>query len=356
MLASVLGLGGLLWWWSPGAPEPFLDGDGHPIAGSISEKITVPINGVDHGMVIRGKDVANPVLLWVHGGPGMPDYFLTQDYPTGLEDLFTIVWWDQRGAGLSYHSDVPPESMTIEQFIDDTVAVTDYLRSRFAQDKIYLLGHSWGSFIALQAAARSPQRYAAYLGMAQVVYQLRSEKLAYDHLLGAYRDRGDTDMVGRLEAAPVTMSGGTPEAYLKVRDAAMHGLGVGTMHDMGSVVTGIFLRSLRFHGYTLSEKLDLWRGRGFSRGFGMWEPMIHTDLRTVVPELEVPVYFLEGKHDYTAVTSLARAYFDELRAPVKGFYVFDDSAHSPLLEQPDQGHDVVEHDVLTGTTSLATAR
>ncbi len=141
----------------------------------MSQKVAVPINGVQQGMVILGADATNPVLLWVHGGPGMPDYPLTQQYPTGLEDLVTVVWWDQRGAALSYASDIPRDSMTIEQFIDDTVAATDYLRQWFHQDRIYLLGHSWGSFIALQAAARSPDRYMAYLGMAQVVHQLESE-------------------------------------------------------------------------------------------------------------------------------------------------------------------------------------
>ncbi len=320
--------------------------------GSLSEKVRIRVNGVDQGMVIRGRDVSNPVLLWVHGGPGMPDYFLTQDYPTGLEDLLTIVWWDQRGAGLSYHSGIPADSMTIDQYVEDTLSVTDYLRDRFGQDRIYLLGHSWGSLIAVQAAARSPKRYAAYLGMAQVVHQLESEKLAYDHMLAAYRERGDAKMVRKLEAAPVTMTGGTPQSYLNVRDAAMHRLGVGTTHDMGSVISGIFLRSLRFRGYTAGEKIALWRGRRFSRGFGLWEQLIRIDLRETVPELQVPVYLLEGKYDYTAVTSLARDYLGKLRAPVKKFYLFEHSAHSPLLEEPSRGHDVLEHDVLPGTTSL----
>ena len=304
-------------------------------------------------MVIRGKDTANPVLLWVHGGPGMPDYFLTRPYPTNLEDLFTVVWWDQRGAGLSYDPGIPPATMTIDQFVDDTVALADYLRERFNQDRIYLLGHSWGSFIAVQAAARAPERFKAYLGMAQVVHQLESEKLAYDYMLAAYRERGDKRMVRKLEAAPVTMDGGTPEAYLKVRDAAMHRLGVGTTHDMKSVITGIFLPSWRFSGHTWGEKLALWRGRAFSRSFGMWEQLIATDLRVTVPALQIPVYFLEGRYDYTCVTSLARDYFQQLEAPVKGFYLFDNSAHCPLLEQPQVGRRVLEQDVLTGTTSLA---
>jgi pimeloyl-ACP methyl ester carboxylesterase len=352
VLVSTLSVTSLVSWWSPGTTEPFLDATGHRLPGSISQKLSVPVNGVQQGMVIRGEDASNPVLLWVHGGPGMPDYPLTQQYPTDLEDLFTVVWWDQRGAALSYDSEIPPDTMTIEQFVDDTLAVSDYLRERFNQDRIYILGHSWGSLIAVQAAARSPERYKAYLGMAQAVYQLESEKLAYDYMLAAYRERGDTDMVRELEAAPVTMSGGTPEAYLKVRDKAMHQLGIGTTHDMKSVITGIFLPSWRFRGYTLREKVNLWRGRAFSRSFGLWDQLIRIDLRKTVPALQIPVYFLEGKYDYTCVTSLARDYFEKLQAPVKSFYVFDNSAHSPLLEEPQVAQRILEHDVLAGTTTM----
>lgn len=286
----------------------------------------------------------------------MPDYPLTQQYPTGLEDVFTVVWWDQRGAALSYDSQTPPDSMTIEKFIDDTLAVTDYLRDRFGQDRIYLLGHSWGSYIALQAAARSPERYLAYLGMAQMVHQLESEMIAYDYMVTAYTERGDTDMVRQLEAAPVTMAAGTPAAYLKLRDTAMHELGIGTTRDMKSVITGIFLASWRFRGYTVQEKVNLWRGRAFSRSFGLWDQFIRVDLRTTVPALQIPVYFLEGKYDYTCVTSLARDYFEQLQAPVKGFYVFGDSAHSPLLEEPHKARRILQQDVLAGTTTLADLR
>jgi pimeloyl-ACP methyl ester carboxylesterase len=174
-------------WPAFGAPRPFVAADGRRRPGSIAEKVSVPINGVQQGMVMRGEDATKPALLWVHGGPEMPDYVLTQQYPPRVEDLLTVAWWDQRGAALSYHRDVPPESMTIEQFIDDTLAVTDYLRARVTQDTIYLLGPSWGSFLALQAAARAPERYRAYLAMAQTVHQLESEKVVYDYMLEAYR-------------------------------------------------------------------------------------------------------------------------------------------------------------------------
>jgi pimeloyl-ACP methyl ester carboxylesterase len=331
----------------------FRNATGGQLPGSVSEKVWVDINRIKQGLVILGRSERNPVLLWVHGGPGMPDYLLTEQYPTELEDLFTVVWWDQRGAALSYDPTIPPETMTIEQFVSDTLAVTDYLRQRFHQDKIYLLGHSWGSLIAIQAAARSPERYHAYLGMAQMVHQVESEKLAYDYMVAEYRGRQDTRMVRDLEAAPVSLTTGTPEAYLKLRDKAMHRLGIGTTHDMASVITGLFLPSWTFPGYTLREKINLWRGRAFSRSFGLWDQLIWIDLRTSVPRLEVPVYFLEGRYDYTCATELARDYFRTLDAPIKGFYEFGDSAHSPVFEEPDVAHRILQADVLTGTNALA---
>jgi pimeloyl-ACP methyl ester carboxylesterase len=307
-------------------------------------------------MFVKGRNRSNPVLLWVHGGPGMPDYFLLEQYPTGLEELFTVVWWDQRGTGLSYDPDIPAGTMTVEQFIADTLAVTDYLRDRFDQDKLYLLGHSWGSFIGIQAAARAPERYHAYIGMAQMVYQLRSEQLAYDRMLAAYRDRSDLAMVRALEQAPVSMTDGTPQAYLAVRDKAMHRLGIGTTHDMGSVITGIFFPSWRFPEYTLGEKLDLWRGRAFSRSFGLWEQIIRVDLTTTVPNLELPVYFFHGAYDYTCSYPLAEEYLRTLTAPLKGFYRFDGSAHSPILEQPQLAREILTTDVLAGTNRRASLK
>ena len=106
-----------------GGPRPLLDGSGRPIPGSISEKVFVSINGMRQGMFIQSKDPAHPVLLFLHGG--MPEYFLTERYPTGLENDFTVAWWEQRGAGLSYGPGIPPETMTLEQFIADTLSVAD---------------------------------------------------------------------------------------------------------------------------------------------------------------------------------------------------------------------------------------
>ncbi len=352
--AFVVCIAGIALYWSyPGRLKPFVDKNGSPLAGSIAEKTHVEINGVQQGMIIKGKDVSNPVLLYIHGG--MPDYFLTQRYPTGLEDLFTVVWWDQRGAGLSYSADIPPETLTTEQLISDTIEVTNYLRKRFGQEKIFLMAHSGGTFIGIQAAARAPELYHAYIGVAQQADQLRSEQLAYDFMLKQYAENGNAEMVQKLTAAPVSLEGGIPDAYYAIRDDAMHGLGIGTMHTMRSVIRDIFFESFKNREYTPIEKFNLWRGK-FSSGVSVvWDDIVSTDLKERVPVLTIPVYFLHGIYDYTCSYAEAKAYFDGLTAPVKGFYTFEQSAHSPMFEEPEKVREILQKDVLAGTSSLADA-
>jgi pimeloyl-ACP methyl ester carboxylesterase len=351
LLACVFILVGVLLAYSPGKPEPFLDENGRPLAGSISEKVFVNINGVNQGMFIKSKDAAHPVLLYLHGG--MPDYFLTHKYPTGLEDYFTVVWWEQRGSGLSYSTDIPPETMTLEQMISDTLEVTNYLRQRFGKEKIYLMGHSQGTFIGIQAAARAPELYYAYIGVAQMSDQLKSERLAYEYMLKEFTENGNLEMVRKLEAAPVTMTGGIPDAYLALRDEAMHSLGIGTTHGMNSVFSGIFLPSLTFREYTLMEKINMWRGKSQSGVSPMWDEIIATDLTITVPELEIPVYFFEGIYDYTCSYTEAKSYFVKLKAPLKGFYTFVQSAHSPIFEEPEKMGKILQENVLLGANSLS---
>ena len=355
LFLCVLFLVGILLAMSPGRPQPFLDENGDVLPGSISEKIRININGVQQGMFIKSKDVNNPVFLFVHGGPGMPEYWLTQRYPTGLEDYFTVVWWEQRGAGLSYSPNIPPETMTAEQFVSDTIEVTNYLRKRFSKEKIYLMAHSWGSYIGIQAAAREPDLYYAYIGIGQISHQIQSEQLAYQYALEYYKENGNTNMVRKLEAAPPTLTVPLPTAYDALRDAYMHGAGIGTTRDMKSVVTGLFLPSWQFREYTVGEKVNLWRGKLFSRSrsFNLWDKMQITDLSQQVTKLEIPIYFLHGVYDYTCAYPLARDYFEKLEAPVKGFYTFENSAHSPMLEEPEKVQKLLLEDVLTGTNNLA---
>jgi pimeloyl-ACP methyl ester carboxylesterase len=352
LLAGILILVAVLEFWSyPGKPKPFLDEHGKPLAGSISEKIFVNINGLEEGMFIKSKDVTHPVLLYLHGG--MPDYFLTDKYPTGLEDYFTVVWWEQRGSGISYSPNIPRETLTSDQMISDTLEVTNYLCHRFGKEKIYLMGHSGGTFIGIQAAARAPELYYAYIGVAQMSNQLKSEKLAYDFMLEQFKKNGNTNMVRELEAAPVTMTGGTPDSYRALRDPAMHSLGIGTTHDMDSIVTGIFLPSWQSRDYTLMEKVHTWSAKANSGIAMLWDDMLTTDLSKEVTTFDLPIYFFSGTYDYTVNYTLAKDYFEKLHAPVKGFYTFEKSAHSPIFEEPEKVQKILREDVLQGTNNLA---
>lgn len=340
---------GVLLIYSPGKVNPYLDEYGTKIEGSISEKIFVTIGGVQQGMIIKSKSSQNPVLLYLHGG--MPDYFLTQRYPTGLDDIFTVVWWDQRGSGLSYNPKITKESISLEQLLSDIAEIANYLRARFGQEKIYLLGRSGGSFLGIQAAAKMPWLYHAYIGIGQMSDQLQSEKLAFEYILKEYRAQGNRKMVQKLESSPILDD--LPRPYLKIRDAAMHSMGIGTTRDMKSVASGMFFPSLMFREYTLKEKYKLWRAKARWGIHPLWERIKNTDLSGEIRELNIPVYFLHGRYDHTVSYSLTKSYFEELHAPVKGFYTFEHSAHSPHFEEPERVREIIEKDILQGKTLLA---
>jgi pimeloyl-ACP methyl ester carboxylesterase len=319
------------------------------IKNSMAEKCFVEINGAKMGMVIKSKDISNPVLLFVHGGPGMPEYFLSQNYPTGLEDYFTVVYWDQRGAGLSYSRDTDKSTISIDQYIQDTIAVTNYLRERFGQDKIYLMAHSWGTYFSIQAVQKAPQLYNAYIAIGQVTNQEESEKLAYQYMLDYYTKANDEKALKRLKENPYPSIG-----YDKIRDDVMHRSGIGTTHEMKSVVTGIFFASFKNREYTLTEKVNIWRGKLLLNK--NVQLSMNDDLREKVTKLDVPTYFFSGVYDYTVNYKMSEEYLVLLEAPVKGFYLFEYSAHSPIFEEPNKVTQIIKSDILLNTNTLANTK
>ena len=341
---------------SPGKPEPFLNGDGKPLKGSISEKVFVNIGGVTQGMFIRSKNTNHPVLLYVHGGPAFPNYFLVDKYKPGLEDYFTVCYWEQRGGGLSFTPQVTVQSMTFAQLAADAIDVARYLRNRFGKDKIYLLAHSGGTPIALLAVAGAPQLFHAYIAMAQITDAIESEKMAYRYMLEEYGARGDKKAVKELLAYDVLQADSGAVKFFKsaLRDRAMHELGVGTMRGMKSVFWGVFIPVWKCRAYTLGEKIAIWKAKiSFLPKTGILDELCANDFAARVPSLEVPIYFMSGKYDLTVNIDLARAYFKKMRAPLKGFYTFEKSAHSPLFEEPDRFMEIVRKDVLPGRNDLA---
>ncbi|WP_304519370.1 alpha/beta fold hydrolase [Clostridium estertheticum] len=224
--------------------------------------------------------------------------------------------------------------------------LTNYLRERFGKDKLYLMGHSWGSYIALQAAAKSPELYHAYIGVGQISNQMESEKTAYEYMIKYYNAKGDKKTVKKLEATPIETMDGLSDAYKKIRDDVMHRAGIGTTHKMESVVSGIFMPVMRSNEYTLREKINIWRGKAFSNSTVLNKELYSTDLSKTITKLDIPVYFFSGIYDYTVNYSLSEAYLKKLSAPVKGFYLFKESAHSPIFEEPKKVVHIMREDVL----------
>jgi pimeloyl-ACP methyl ester carboxylesterase len=346
----------ILFYYSPGKPEHFLDKNGKIVENSISEKTFLTVGGIRQGMIIRGKNSNNPVMLYIHGGPAFPNYFLVEKYKPGLEEHFTVCYWEQRGGGLSYSPDIPVESMTFDQLTADAIEVTNYLRHRFGKDKIYLMAHSGGTPFAIKAAAKSPELYNAYIGMAQITRQWESERIAYKYMTEQYTKDGNVKALKELKKYPLmdTDTAFVPFYKSAVRDKSMHELSIGTMRNMRSVFTGVFIPVWTCRAYTLKEKFAIWTSKfKFVKKAKFIEELFVLDIPETVPRLEIPVYFLSGKYDLTVNIDLSKAYLGNLQAPVKGFYTFENSAHSPLFEEPQHFEEILVNDILKGKATLA---
>lgn len=317
----------------------------------MDEKIYVEINGIKQGMFLQSENLKKPVLLFLHGGPGSPEFAFTAKYPTGLEKIFTVCWWEQRGSGISYNPRIAKEEMTIEQMISDTIAVAHYLRKRFSKEKIYVMGHSWGTLLGVLTVQQAPQLFHAYIGIGQVARQLESERLAYTFMLQEFRKANNKKMLRKLERFPVDKGGEVSLPYLGARSDGMMKLGIGIMHNCTSMLEFV-MTLLGYKGYTLKEKLNFLRGSSLSLKC-LWDFVLQTDLFTQVPELKVPVYIFQGKYDYQVSYVIAKEYAAAVNAPVKGFYTFEHSAHSPCFEEPEKICHILCNDVLQGKVDLA---
>ncbi|MDD3413458.1 MAG: alpha/beta hydrolase [Lachnospiraceae bacterium] len=325
---------------STGKSKPFLDNNENILKGSISEKCYLKANDTTLGMFIMAKDETKPVLLICGGGPGIPEYLLEQFYPTGLENEFVVCYLEYRGTGLSYDSSIDPDTVTTEQYVEDIIAVTNYLRERFKQKKLYLLGHSYGTSVGIKAAQKNPELYHAYIAMSQMCNQPESEKRAYEYMKEQYSLAGNTKMVKQFENYEQYKSN------LILRDKAMHDLGVGTTRDMNSIITGLVLPSLRCKAYSPLERINIWRGKISSNRFKAEMDKFNFNAFEEVPSMDIPIYFLAGVNDYTCCYSLQKEYYEYIKAPVKKFYSFDYSAHSPLFEESDKAISILKEDVL----------
>ncbi len=311
-----------------GRTAPFRDAAGGVLAGSVAEAGFWRIGGVDQWVMIRGRSADNPLLVMLHGGPGSSETAMLRSFNAALEDAWTVVYWDQRGAGRSYSPSIPAASMTVERFVADLDELIGRLISRFDRRGVVLLGHSWGSYLGVLYASRFPARVIAYVGVGQVVDMAASEAASYAFALDRARERGHRKAVRQLLAI-----GPPPHTMKALRTQRRWLMALG-----GAFGPNLSLRRLIWRGLTSPEAsvLDLVRMvRGSSLSVRLlWRELLPANLRRDVPRLEMPVFFLLGRRDMQVVASVSADYFDALEAPHKALVWFEDSGHMPPFEEP----------------------
>lgn len=321
----------------PASTEPIVDAAGSEVAGSIAELVDVPIGGHDQSIMLRGTSTEAPVLLFLEGGPGGTGIGRIRNAGEALEQDFVVAVWDQRGTGKSYDALEPTETLTLDQMVTDTIDVTRYLLDRFDQEKLYLVGSSWGTIIGTLAVQRSPELFHAWIGTGQMVDPFETDTLMYAESLTDAKARGDDAAVTALDALG-------PPPYVNTLD---YPVAIASNPKWMQFANGDdynpaseYPTSLFVGEYTLVEQL---RGMAaIAETYHVLYPQLEgTDFRTDVPRLEVPVYLLEGRYEAAGREILAREWFDLLEAPRKEYLVLENSGHTPPSDEPGKFADLM---------------
>ena len=343
--AILLSTVGMMAYWGitgTGTIEPFLDDNGQILEGSIAEKTYLDVNGSRNGMIIRGKDTGNPVLLFISGGPGVPQYFLNEYYDNKIEEYFTVCWWDYKGEGLSFSSSYTPEDITLSGLKDDAISVTEYLKDRFGKEKIYLMAHSGGTPLGIILAKENPEDYYAYFGMGQMVseevYGTR-EAAGYDFLKQIFLADGNDQALKEMNSLMDIREDGTVVPNEKCNGSRWEEIllkaGCATTREMRSDAFEIFFPNMACHCYTLMEKINYWRGKSLCQK-SRYANEYDGYLASMGNDFDIPIFFLSGEYDYTCPVNLTEQYLDDITAPGKKMFILENTAHSPYIEKNDE--------------------
>lgn len=330
----------------PASTPPIVGPDGEPLPGSVAELTAVDANDHDLSLMIRGTDTANPVLLFLAGGPGGTELGAMRKHGQALESDFVVATLDQRGTGRSYGAIEPTSTLSLSHAVDDVIDVTDYLRDRFEQDQIYLVGQSWGTTLGVLAARQSPEKYAAFVGVGQMVSQRETDLIFYEDTLAWARSNDNAGLERELEAIGPppyddllnypTVLGYEQEVYPYD-------------HSVNSEGAGQMLENLPVGEYSAMDTVNI--VRGLLDTFAIMYPQLQDiDFRTDVTRLEVPVYLVQGRYEARGRAELAAEWFRLLEAPSKKWIEFETSGHRPLFEQPEEFAEVMSDKVLAETT------
>lgn len=333
---------------SPANTEPIVDENGRKIPGSIATMEKIELGGVDQWIVIRGKSIDNPLILLLSGGPGSSEMGRFLKFNKKLEDDFIVVNWEQRGCGKSYPAIRDKEAMTVDQYVSDINELTNYLKDRFNKEKIYLLGHSWGTIIGTKAVQKYPEQFHAYIGAAQMVNVLETDQYMYEYVMGAAERAGNQKLVNKLKEA------GKPPYYGKGL-LNKYRLFLTSYADYYKDENPFYEKNREWYNpgsmimldeYTFIDKIRFFQGMLNTFPL-MYQKLQEIDFVTQANKLDIPVYYMIGRHDYTA--KFIEEYFEILEAPKKELFWFENSAHGEIWTEADKFHDIMVNRVLTET-------
>lgn len=309
----------------------------------------VKIGGIKQAVNIRGDDSSNPVLVYLHGGPGFPlfPFEPQQESMLRLEREFTMVYWEQRGTGKSFTRRIPRKSMNIEQFIQDTREVVEYAKKVTGAEKVFLWGHSWGSNIGALFAARYPEHLHAYISTGQSVSPFENERLTFQFVLEKARKENNRRAMRQLARIDTLEANYSLQHALTVRRwVYRYGGIVKQGNDRPYLDLEEIEQILTAPEYSITDRINLILFPYFS-AVELWDELKRMDLRENAPRIEVPVYFLVGRYDIIVSAELAKEYFEMLDAPVgKQLIMFEHSAHRPFDEEREKFLRVLKKHIL----------
>lgn len=307
----------------------------------IDKKEAIIYNSNKYFIRIRTCDESNPVVLFLHGGCGSPDRAQVMKYQSPLAEEFTLVAFDQRGAGYAYNSkEAKSLDLTKEIYVEDVHNVVDYLKKRFNKNKVVIVGHSFGSVLGVWFAQQYPQDVLAYVGVGQCVDYVENEKLSYEWTLKEAERIGDKKSIKILKKIGSPLKNGrykeNHQKCLMKQRAILHKLGGATYANRKP-----YWQELLFHEvpimlkeYSLCGMIKYIKGLSYSPNTTLAKT--NPDFINTAKSMDVPVYLLLGHHDMNCVYTLAKQWYDQLQAPDKKLICFENSAHSPQWEESKQ--------------------
>jgi pimeloyl-ACP methyl ester carboxylesterase len=302
-------------------------------ANGIDERRFVRIGGVNQWIAIRGQDRNNPAILILHGGPGAADSPLERLFLPWERD-FTVVQWDQRGAGKSYSPN--KSAASIDLMVQDALEASEYVRRRLHRDKIILLGHSWGSVLGILAVKARPDLFDAWVGTGQIMNMQRGEVGAYRRVLAKARARGDTDAIGALEKSGAPPYHDIRQMGLERRWAMQYESGLHYRFPTGPQL--LLAELLTTPDYSLKEIVGYLRGVVDGDAFfgeALDGPMMRVDLPSLGTDFPIPFFVVQGAEDDITPASLAQMYFDQVTSPRKSMLLIPEAGHMALMTRPD---------------------